>query len=165
MINSASGSISNVTTWCIASEEDLQNALDWACGPGNVDCSPIQPSHPCFEPDNTLSNASFAFNSYYQQKWRYRCGLQFWGNGVKVDKDPSYDNCIYVTTRGVNKTATSNTTAFASSSSSSRRIRSNPGQCVRHIFFKAIKESLTWIWGGRNFLLNLAFCMVYDEML
>ncbi|KAE8682821.1 Glucan endo-1,3-beta-glucosidase 12 [Hibiscus syriacus] len=121
--NSTSGTKSN--TWCIASskasEDDLQNALDWACGPGNVDCSPIQPSQPCFEPDNTLSHASFAFNSYYQQNGATDVACSFGGNGVKVDKDPSYDNCIYVTTRGVNKTTTSNTTAIASSSSSSRR--------------------------------------------
>lgn len=42
-------------TWCIASpsakELDLQSALDWACGPGSVDCSAIQPSQPCYRPD------------------------------------------------------------------------------------------------------------------
>lgn len=120
--NSGNGTNSNVTTWCIASskasEADLQNALDWACGPGNVDCSPIQPSQPCFEPDNTLSHASFAFNSYYQQNGATDVACSFGGNGVKVDKDPSYDNCIYVTTKGINKTATSNMTAIASTSSS-----------------------------------------------
>ncbi|MBA0597571.1 hypothetical protein Gorai_007374, partial [Gossypium raimondii] len=91
--NSGNGTNSNVTTWCIASskasEADLQNALDWACGPGNVDCSPIQPSQPCFEPDNTLSHASFAFNSYYQQNGATDVACSFGGNGVKVDKDPS----------------------------------------------------------------------------
>ncbi|PPD88278.1 hypothetical protein GOBAR_DD14772 [Gossypium barbadense] len=121
--NSGNGTNSNVTTWCIASskasEADLQNALDWACGPGNVDCSPIQPSQPCFEPDNTLSHASFAFNSYYQQNGATDVACSFGGNGVKVDKDPSYDNCIYVTTK-INKTATSNMTSIASTSSSRR---------------------------------------------
>ncbi|TYI76491.1 hypothetical protein E1A91_D06G080200v1 [Gossypium mustelinum] len=122
--NSGNSTNSNVTTWCIASskasEADLQNALDWACGPGNVDCSPIQPSQPCFEPDNTLSHASFAFNSYYQQNGATDVACSFGGNGVKVDKDPSYDNCIYVTTKGINKTATSNMTSIASTSSSRR---------------------------------------------
>lgn len=81
------------TTWCIAStkasEADLQNALDWACGPGNVDCSAIQPSQPCYEPDTLLSHASFAINSYYQQNGATDIACSFGGNGVKVDKNPS----------------------------------------------------------------------------
>ncbi|KDP33779.1 hypothetical protein JCGZ_07350 [Jatropha curcas] len=112
----------NSTTWCIASSNasqlDLQSALDWACGPGNVDCSAIQPSQPCFEPDTLLSHASYAFNSYYQQNGASDVACSFGGAGVKVDKDPSYDNCLYMTT-GSNKTAATNTTAMASTSSSS----------------------------------------------
>ncbi|KAL5768717.1 hypothetical protein ACOSP7_015261 [Xanthoceras sorbifolium] len=115
---------SNGTTWCIAStkasEMDLQSALDWACGPGNVDCSAIQPSQPCFEPDTLLSHASFAFNGYYQQNGATDVACSFGGNGVKVDKNPSYDNCLYMTTGvGMNKTAASNTTVMTSASSSS----------------------------------------------
>ncbi|TXG61486.1 hypothetical protein EZV62_012849 [Acer yangbiense] len=118
------GGNSSSTTWCIAStkasEMDLQNALDWACGSGNVDCSAVQPSQPCFEPDTLLSHASFAFNSYYQQNGATDVACSFGGNGVKVDKDPSYDNCLYMTTGvGMNKTVSSNTTAMTSPSSSS----------------------------------------------
>ncbi|KAJ4708557.1 putative Glucan endo-1,3-beta-glucosidase [Melia azedarach] len=115
-------SLNGTTTWCIAStkasEADLQNALDWACGPGNVDCSAIQPSQPCFEPDTLLSHASYAFNIYYQQNAATDIACSFGGNGVKVDKNPSYDNCLYMTA-GTNKTAASNTTAIASSTTSS----------------------------------------------
>lgn len=109
-------------TWCIASnkssEKDLQNALDWACGPGNVDCTAIQPSQPCYEPDTTVSHASYAFNSYYQQNGATDVACSFGGTGVKVDKDPTYDNCLYMVA-GSNKTVTSNTTAISSTSSSS----------------------------------------------
>ncbi|KAG4136184.1 hypothetical protein ERO13_D08G264400v2 [Gossypium hirsutum] len=122
MTNSTDGS-KNGTTWCIASskasEADLQNAIDWACGPGNVDCSAIQPSQPCFEPDNLVSHASFAFNSYYQQNGASDVACSFGGKGVKVDKDPSYDNCIYLTAGGINKTASNNMTATVNTSSSS----------------------------------------------
>ncbi|KAK9266611.1 hypothetical protein L1049_022001 [Liquidambar formosana] len=108
-------------TWCIASstasEVDLQNALDWACGSGNVDCSAIQPSQPCYEPDNLVSHASFAFNSYYQQNGATDIACSFGGTGLKVNKNPSYDNCLYMTT-GSNKTAASNVTEMASTSSS-----------------------------------------------
>jgi hypothetical protein len=83
----------NGTTWCIASNNasqlDLQNALDWACGSGDVDCSAIQPSQPCFEPDTLVSHASYAFNSYYQQNGASDVACSFGGTGVKVNKDPS----------------------------------------------------------------------------
>ncbi|OMO58336.1 Glycoside hydrolase, family 17 [Corchorus olitorius] len=124
MTNSANGTNANGTTWCIASskasESELQSALDWACGPGNVDCSAIQPSQPCFEPDNLVSHASYAFNSYYQQNGASDVACSFGGYGVKVDKDPSYETCIYLTTKGMNKTISSNTTAMANTSSSTQ---------------------------------------------
>ncbi|KAA8534893.1 hypothetical protein F0562_029891 [Nyssa sinensis] len=114
-------------TWCIASsaasEADLQNALDWACGSGNVDCSAIQPSQPCFQPDNLASHASFAFNSFYQQNGATDVACSFGGAGVKTNKNPSYDNCLYMTA-GSNKTAaSSNVTAASTSTSSSTRKR------------------------------------------
>ncbi|KAF8400923.1 hypothetical protein HHK36_014226 [Tetracentron sinense] len=91
---------SNGTAWCIASstasELDLQNALDWACGPGNVDCSAIQPSQACYQPDTLPSHASFAFNSYYQQNGATDIACSFGGTGVKTNKNPSYDNCLYM---------------------------------------------------------------------
>ncbi|KAJ8750833.1 hypothetical protein K2173_016014 [Erythroxylum novogranatense] len=117
----ASGTTFNGTSWCIASSNasqlDLQSALDWACGSGNVDCSPIQPSQPCFEPDTLLSHASYAFNCYYQQNGATDIACSFGGAGVKVDKDPSYDKCLYMTA-GTNKTAARNMTASATTSSS-----------------------------------------------
>lgn len=92
MITGANVTSSN-GTWCIASstasESELQSGLDWACGPGNVDCSAVQPSQPCYEPDNLVSHASYAFNSYYQQNGATDVACSFGGNGVKVNKNPS----------------------------------------------------------------------------
>lgn len=109
-------------TWCVAasnaSDADLQKALDWACGSGNVDCSAIQPSQPCFEPDSLVSHASYAFNSYYQQNGASDIACSFGGNGIRTNKNPSYDNCIYATV-GSRKTAASNATAASASKSSS----------------------------------------------
>lgn len=88
-------------TWCVASstasELDLQNALDWACGAGNVDCSAVQPSQPCYQPDTLVSHASYAFNSYYQMNGATDVACSFGGTGVKTTQDPSYDNCIFPT--------------------------------------------------------------------
>ncbi|KAK4391737.1 Glucan endo-1,3-beta-glucosidase 13 [Sesamum angolense] len=113
---------SNGTTWCIASptasDADLKNGLDWACSSGNVDCSAIQPSQPCFEPDNLASHASYAFNSYYQQNGATDIACSFGGAGFRTNKNPSYDSCLYLTS-GTNKTATANATATPSKSSSS----------------------------------------------
>ncbi|KAM7274681.1 hypothetical protein ACFE04_016547 [Oxalis oulophora] len=121
--NSNGTSLNGTMTWCIASanvsELDLKSALDWACGSGNVDCSAIQPSQPCYEPDTLLSHASFAFNNYYQQNGASDIACTFGGAGIRVDKDPSYDNCIYVTA-GNNKTVASNSTAISKPSSSTR---------------------------------------------
>ncbi|KAI4380722.1 hypothetical protein MLD38_006883 [Melastoma candidum] len=112
----------NGTTWCIASsnssDSDLESGLNWACGPGNVDCSSIQPSQPCYEPDTLVSHASFAFNSYYQQNGATDIACKFGGAGIIVDKNPSYDNCLYLMA-GANKTAASNATAITSTTSSS----------------------------------------------
>uniref|UniRef100_A0A0E0DZ19 glucan endo-1,3-beta-D-glucosidase n=1 Tax=Oryza meridionalis TaxID=40149 RepID=A0A0E0DZ19_9ORYZ len=95
------GNITNANgTWCVASanasETDLQNGLNWACGPGNVDCSAIQPSQPCYQPDTLASHASYAFNSYYQQNGANDVACDFGGTGVRTTKDPSYDTCVYM---------------------------------------------------------------------
>ncbi|KAJ6815930.1 glucan endo-1,3-beta-glucosidase 13-like isoform X1 [Iris pallida] len=104
-------------TWCVASsnasELDLQNALDWACGPGNVDCSAVQPSQPCYQPDTLASHASFAFNSYYQQNGATDVACSFGGTGVKTTKNPSYDTCIYLTSGS--KMGTANSTQATTS--------------------------------------------------
>ncbi|TYH69070.1 hypothetical protein ES332_D05G030800v1 [Gossypium tomentosum] len=89
----------NGRTWCVAtsqaSRSNLQNALDWACGPGKADCSEIQPNQRCFQPDTLLAHASFAFNNYYQKNGATDASCSFRGNAIKVDRDPSYGNCIY----------------------------------------------------------------------
>lgn len=87
---------SNGTTWRIASsnatDRDRQSALHWTCGHGNVDCSAIQLSQPCYEPDTLVTIASYASNSYYQLNGTSDVACSFSGAGVKVDKSPS--TCI-----------------------------------------------------------------------
>ncbi|KAL8503117.1 hypothetical protein ACS0TY_022019 [Phlomoides rotata] len=125
-MNPNTTSSSNGTTWCIASstvsEAELKNGIDWACGSGNVDCSAIQPSQPCFEPDNLVSHASYAFNNYYQQNGATDIACTFGGAGVRTDRNPSYDNCLYMTF-GANKTAAANSTVSPSKSSSSSYVQ------------------------------------------
>ncbi|XP_051152433.1 glucan endo-1,3-beta-glucosidase 13 [Andrographis paniculata] len=121
-VAAGSNATSSNGTWCVASsaatEADLRNGINWACGPGNVDCSAIQPSQPCFQPDNLESHASYAFNSYYQQNGATDIACSFGGAGIRTNKNPSYDNCLYAT-KGANKTAAANATVTPSKSLSS----------------------------------------------
>ncbi|WOL13983.1 glucan endo-1,3-beta-glucosidase 12-like isoform X2 [Canna indica] len=81
------------TTWCVArpgaSQFDLENAIDWACGLGGADCSPVQPGAACYHPDTLLSHASFAFNSYYQQNGNSDVACYFGGTAFVINRDPS----------------------------------------------------------------------------
>jgi hypothetical protein len=83
----------NGVTWCVArpgaSQEDLQNALDWACGPGGADCSQLQPGGPCYQPNTLLTHASYAFNIFYQQNGNSDIACNFGGAGALVKRDPS----------------------------------------------------------------------------
>ncbi|KAK6917111.1 X8 domain [Dillenia turbinata] len=87
------------TTWCVAlpgvSHVDLQNALDWACGPGQADCGPIQSGGACYDPDTLVSHASFAFNTYYQQNGNSDIACHFGGSATLTAKNPSYGKCMY----------------------------------------------------------------------
>ncbi|OAY31722.1 glucan endo-1,3-beta-glucosidase isoform X2 [Manihot esculenta] len=87
------------TTWCVAlagaSQIDVQNALDWACGLGMADCSPIQEGGACFEPDTLLSHASYAFNNYYQQNGNSDIACNFGGTAILTKNNPSYGKCNY----------------------------------------------------------------------
>lgn len=79
--------------WCIADEqatdELLQQALDWACGVGGADCRMIQPNKPCYLPNTLKDHASFAFNSYWQ-KFKNKGGSCYFSAAAMVtDLNPS----------------------------------------------------------------------------
>ncbi|PKI33173.1 hypothetical protein CRG98_046435 [Punica granatum] len=85
--------------WCIADEqtpeEDLQMAMDWACGKGGADCRPIQANKPCYYPNTVRDHASFAFNSYYQ-KFKSRGATCYFNSAALItDLDPSHGSCKF----------------------------------------------------------------------
>lgn len=99
------------TTWCVAlagvPQDDLQDALDWACGLGMADCGPVQPGGLCFDPDTLLSHASYAFNSYYQQNGNSDIACNFGGTATVTRNNPSYGKCTYAASGSLGSTATS----------------------------------------------------------
>ncbi|KAI5570146.1 hypothetical protein BDE02_11G006700 [Populus trichocarpa] len=80
-------------TYCIVMDgvdsKTLQAALDWACGPGQANCSEIQPGENCYQPNNVKNHASYAFDSYYQKEGRAAGSCDFKGVAMITTTDPS----------------------------------------------------------------------------
>ncbi|CAL9132298.1 unnamed protein product [Musa acuminata var. zebrina] len=85
-------------TWCVAktgtTDAALQLALDYACGIGGADCTAIQSTGSCFNPDSLQAHASYAFNSYYQKN-PVGTSCDFGGTAMLVTVNPSSATCIY----------------------------------------------------------------------
>ncbi|KAF5463240.1 hypothetical protein F2P56_019170 [Juglans regia] len=86
-------------SWCVAKtgalEAALQAALDYACGMGGADCSQIQQSGSCFDPNTLQNHASYAINSYYQKN-PGPTSCDFEGTATIVNDNPSTGSCIYL---------------------------------------------------------------------
>ncbi|KAH7570912.1 hypothetical protein ACOSP7_019449 [Xanthoceras sorbifolium] len=110
-------------TFCVAKEGSdkkmLQAALDWACGPGKVDCSPLLQGQPCYEPDNVIAHSTFAFNSYFQHMGKSPGTCDFKGVATITTTDPSHGSCIFPGSVGRNGTITNGTSLAPSSNSTS----------------------------------------------
>ncbi|PKU59471.1 Glucan endo-1,3-beta-glucosidase 4 [Dendrobium catenatum] len=84
---------SNGGLWCVAKPtvpaEKLQEAINYACGEGGVDCEEIKPNGMCYFPDNVIAHASYAFNSYWQLKKQMGGSCSFDGTAILINSDPS----------------------------------------------------------------------------
>ncbi|XP_057758382.1 glucan endo-1,3-beta-glucosidase 3-like isoform X1 [Arachis stenosperma] len=108
-------------TFCVAkSNADsklLQAALDWACGPGKVDCSPLRQGQECYEPNNVVAHATYAFNAYYQQMAKSPGTCDFKGVAFVTTTNPSYGSCVFPGSGGKNGTSINGTSLAPSNTS------------------------------------------------
>ncbi|XWS64410.1 hypothetical protein CRYUN_Cryun05aG0002200 [Craigia yunnanensis] len=132
-------------SWCVARtgalETSLQAALDYACGIGGADCSQIQQSANCYNPNTLQNHASYAFNSYYQKN-PAPTSCDFGGAATIVNTNPSSGSCIYPSSASQSTpTATPATTSSTSGAGvpgsltpTSVLNSSNPGSASTTVF-------------------------------
>ncbi|KAA8526316.1 hypothetical protein F0562_008481 [Nyssa sinensis] len=94
-----SGGVVTVELWCVAKNNAetsaLQSALDWACGPGSSDCGPIQQGGPCYDPNDILRTASYAFNDYFLKHGLTEDSCNFDNTAALTSLNPSHGNCKF----------------------------------------------------------------------
>ncbi|KAL8258240.1 hypothetical protein R6Q59_030281 [Mikania micrantha] len=108
-------------TYCVAKEgadvKMLQAALDWACGPGKVNCTMMLQGEPCYEPDTVVAHATYAFNEYYHKMARADGACDFNGVATVTTTDPSYGGCTFSESGGSNVTFTNGTSMVPATNS------------------------------------------------
>ncbi|KAJ6766663.1 GLUCAN ENDO-13-BETA-GLUCOSIDASE BG1-RELATED-RELATED [Salix purpurea] len=115
-------------TYCTAKQgadpKMLQAALDWACGPGKVDCSAMLQGEPCYQPDNVFAHATYAFNSYYNQMGKVPGSCDFNGVAAITTTNPSHGTCVFPGSTGrMNGTMVNITAPSMNSTSSAPSVR------------------------------------------
>ncbi|CAM8951389.1 unnamed protein product [Rhodiola kirilowii] len=95
-------------TYCVARDgadpKMLQAALDWACGPGRVNCSLLLQGKACYEPDNVAAHGTYAFNLYYQMMNKVHEACFFNGVATITTTNPSHGTCTFPQSNRVNST-------------------------------------------------------------
>ncbi|WVZ57086.1 hypothetical protein U9M48_007522 [Paspalum notatum var. saurae] len=86
-------------TFCVALQNAdptaLQAGLNWACGPGQADCSAIQPGGACYKQNDLPAIASYAYNEYYQEQASTGATCSFNGTATTTTTDPSSGSCVF----------------------------------------------------------------------
>ncbi|XWS47543.1 hypothetical protein CRYUN_Cryun14cG0161300 [Craigia yunnanensis] len=139
-------------TYCTAKDgadpKMLQAALDWACGPGKVDCSPLLQGKPCYEPDNVIAHATYAFDTYYHRMGKTSDACDFNGVADITTTDPSHGSCTFTGSLGRNGTMVNITAPsmnFTSSNSPGRNFYGRGGFTSNLMLIKVILWSVIFL--------------------
>ncbi|KAL2469463.1 O-Glycosyl hydrolase family 17 protein [Abeliophyllum distichum] len=85
--------------WCVVANGvnimDLEPVLDMICSQGNETCDELAPGRGCYEPVSIISNASYAFSSYWAKFRETGASCYFNGLAVQTTIDPSHGSCQY----------------------------------------------------------------------
>ncbi|CAH9075392.1 unnamed protein product [Cuscuta epithymum] len=87
--------------WCVVNTKQSVNktaltaALDYACGQGNGTCDAIRPGGKCYQPNDLIRHASYAFSAYWAQFKRIGGTCSFNGIANSTTKDPSDKVCKF----------------------------------------------------------------------
>ncbi|KAL2558958.1 Glucan endo-1 [Forsythia ovata] len=137
-------------TYCVAREHAdrklLQAALDWACGPGKVDCSPLLQGQPCYEPDTVVAHASYAFDAYYHRMAMADGTCNFNGVATITTTNPSHRPCIFPGSGGRNETFINGTSLAPSSNSTVSGCHSQ--YFYGDIFIRSLVVGGVILWGA-----------------
>ncbi|KAG9133113.1 hypothetical protein Leryth_026306 [Lithospermum erythrorhizon] len=129
-------------TYCAAKEgadpKMLQAALDWACGPGKVDCSALMQGQPCYEPDSVASHASYAFDTYYHQMEKTPNACDFNGVATITTTNPSHGTCVFPGSSGKNFSLLNGTAPAMDSKSSGSHAQYKANGSIHTCIFSAL---------------------------
>ncbi|KAL3501932.1 hypothetical protein ACH5RR_036381 [Cinchona calisaya] len=138
-------------TYCVAKEgadkKLLQAALDWACGPGKVDCNPLLQGNPCYDPDSVIAHASYAFDAYYHKMAMADGTCNFNGVATVTTSDPSHGSCTFPGSGGRNNTFINGTSLAPSSNSTVSGCHSQHFHNYGFLLLSSILSSLV-LWGA-----------------
>ncbi|CAN6812021.1 unnamed protein product [Brassica oleracea] len=85
--------------WCVAvegaSEAELQQALNFACGQSNATCAALAPGRECYAPVSLTWHASYAFSSYWAQFRNQSSRCYFNGLARETTTNPGNEHCTF----------------------------------------------------------------------
>lgn len=94
----------------------LQKTIDYSCGQG-ADCTEIQQTGACYNPNDVASHCSWAANSYFQKNRATGATCDFTGVATLSTADPSFSGCTFPSSASAagTTTATGTTTGTGTS--------------------------------------------------
>ncbi|KAH0874067.1 hypothetical protein HID58_071429 [Brassica napus] len=114
----AGGQVLQAELWCVAKnnaeDSSLQTAIDWACGQGGADCSPIQQGRACNDPTDIQKMASYVFNNYYLKNGLADDACNFNNNAALTSINPSQGTCRYPSSKRVSNGRVADDTSMGS---------------------------------------------------